>query len=134
MSAPDPEPVPPIGARTWRLLFGHPPPTPILHPVTPAAIVPPIMTTREIIQFLTTFGWALLCGFLIFVVPLAIRRAQTADTTLRRVLLLLLSLFCTVAFCACAWYLWNYRVPKKTLPDDSASPPATLPASFPTAP
>lgn len=92
------------------------------------------MTNREIIQFLTTFGWALLCGFLIFVVPLSLRRAQSADTLFRRIFHIVLSLLCAVGFCICAWYLWNYRVPKKTRTDNDTPPPATLPASFPSAP
>lgn len=87
------------------------------------------MTTREIIQILTTFGWALLCGLLIFVVPLSWRRAFTSDTLLHRILYSLLCLVCAVGFSLCAWYLWNYRVPK----EEPAPPPATtsLPASLP---
>lgn len=87
------------------------------------------MTNREIIQILTSLGWALLCGLLIFMVPLSWRRAFTADTLFRRIVHAVLCLVFAVAFSVCAWYLWNYRVPK----EEPAPPPATtsLPASLP---
>ena len=85
------------------------------------------MTNREIIQILTTFGWALLCGVLIFMVPLSWRRAFTADTLVQRIVHAVLCLVFAAGFSVCAWYLWNYRVPK----EEPAPPPATtsLPAS-----
>lgn len=89
------------------------------------------MTTREIIQILTTFGWALLCGLLIFVVPLSWRRAFNADTLLQRILNAVLCLVCAIGFSVCAWYLWNYRVPKPDTPPPATSLPASLPPASP---
>ncbi len=87
------------------------------------------MTNREIIQILTTFGWALLCGVLIFMVPISWRRALNAETTFQRIGNFILCLFCAVGFAVCAWYLWNYRVPKS---DSDVPPPATaLPTALP---
>jgi len=89
------------------------------------------MTNREIIQILSTFGWALLCGILIFVVPLSWRRILNAENTFQRCFHILLCLVGAVGFSVCAWYLWNYRVPK---PDTATPPPATsLPTSLPPA-
>ena len=89
------------------------------------------MTNREIIQILTSFGWALLCGVLIFMVPISWRRAFSADTLFQRIFNAVLCLVCAVGFSVCAWYLWNYRVPK----EEPAPPPAatSLPASLPPA-
>ena len=89
------------------------------------------MTNREIIQILTIFGWALLCGVLIFIVPISWRRALNAETILQRIGNFVLCFFCAVGFAVCAWYIWTYRVPKNddTLPPPDAALPAALPPS-----
>lgn len=78
------------------------------------------------IDILIRLGWALLCGFCIFMVPLLFRRALHADTRVARIVSAILTVLFFAAFCGVAWYLWQNHVPQAETP-----PPAELPAALP---
>ena len=71
-------------------------------------------------------GWAFLCGFLIFMVPLLIRKARYAETGLRRTVAAVFALLFFVGFCATAWILWHHYVPETPPAEPS---PSALPVT-----
>lgn len=84
----------------------------------------PRMNT-PVIDLLIRLGWAFLCGFCIFMVPLLIRRACHGETTAGRITAAIFSLLFLAAFVFLALYLWQNYVPQSDAP--SPPPAAALP-------
>ena len=84
------------------------------------------MPTYQFEAILVRVGLALAAGVLIGTVPIARRLARYEPSTIKRVLLNLISFGALVGFCVYAWYLWDRFVPRE--------PAAPAPVVYPAAP
>ncbi|HAL92171.1 MAG TPA: hypothetical protein DCM68_04005 [Verrucomicrobia bacterium] len=82
--------------------------------------------TPDIQQILARLGLALGAGVLIFIVPIAYRKARWAPHRISRIAYYLVSLSALIGFCFYAAYLWNQFVPRE--------PEAPAPVAYPVDP
>ena len=79
-----------------------------------------------ILEILVRLGIALGLGILVFIVPIAIRNARFAPTTLRRVLHVLLALVAAGGFAFGVYYMFQHWIPAS--PDDERPAPVEYPS------
>ncbi|MGD9781127.1 MAG: hypothetical protein AB7V14_03135 [Kiritimatiellia bacterium] len=84
------------------------------------------MPTYQLVEILTRIGLALGAGVLVFIVPLALRKARFAPHAGKRVFLYVLALAALVGFCFYVYYLWTRYVPRE--------PEAPAPIAYPVSP
>lgn len=82
-----------------------------------------------ILEILARLGIALGLGLLIFIVPIALKNARFAPTTLRRILHVVLALAAATGFGFGVHYMVNHLIPAS--PDDGARP---APIEYPSTP
>lgn len=81
---------------------------------------------RNLLNVFITIGWALLAGFLIFMVPLCYRKAKYAENTTQRIVNIISLVVFLAAFCILAWWLWDTKVPKSDKPAVPAADPVAI--------
>ncbi|MBR6022306.1 MAG: hypothetical protein IK066_07800 [Kiritimatiellae bacterium] len=78
----------------------------------------------SVTDILIRLGWALLCGFSAFMVPLLCRRGAYAESLRKRVFCYLAALVFLCAFVGLAYFLWqNKRADEIESPPPSYVPP-----------
>ena len=82
-----------------------------------------------ILEILARLGIALGLGLLVFIVPIALKNARFAPTTLRRILHIVLALAAATGFGFGVYYMVNNLIPAS--PDDGARP---APIEYPSTP
>ena len=82
-----------------------------------------------VLEILARLGIALGLGILIFIVPIAIKNARFAPTTLRRILHSLLALVAATGFGFGVYYMINHLIPAS--PDEDPHP---APVEYPSTP
>jgi protein-S-isoprenylcysteine O-methyltransferase Ste14 len=81
-----------------------------------------------ILEILVRLGIALGLGLLVFIVPIAIRNARFAPTTLRRILHILAAILAAAGFVFGVRYMLDHFVPK------SPDAPQKAPVEYPSLP
>ena len=79
-----------------------------------------------VLEILTRLGIALGLGFLIFLVPISIKNARYAHTTLSRILHILLALAAAGGFAFGVHYMFQHWIPSS--PDDQRPAPVEYPS------
>ena len=83
------------------------------------------MPTFQLVEILTRIGLALAAGILVFIVPIALRKARFEPHVGRRVFLYGLAIVALVGFCVYVFYLWARFIPHA----DEAPAPIAYPVS-----
>ncbi len=79
-----------------------------------------------VLEILVRLGIALGLGLLIFIVPIALRNARFAPTTLRRIVHGLVALLAATGFAFGVWYMIGHFIPKS--PDEPQKAPIEYPS------
>ena len=71
------------------------------------------MPTYQLVAILTRIGLALAAGILVFIVPIALRKARFAPHLGKRIFLYVLAFAALIGFCVYVFYLWARFVPRE---------------------
>lgn len=84
------------------------------------------MPTYQLVAILTRIGLALAAGILVFIVPIALRKARFAPHLGKRIFLYVLACAALIGFCVYVFYLWARFIPRE--------PEAPAPIAYPVSP